>query len=167
MSLAAEKLLADLDAFRVKMLGYPYGATSMDWALKYVRDALPAIVAEARAEAERQRDALREAILSAVDFERGPCPWCHAYPTHRDECIAVLALSGAASRPAQEPPAPSLDAAWAEAEAALPEGWAIDRVYWRDDITWSAWAANTTGGGLRGDGDTPAAALRALAAVLR
>jgi len=58
----------------------------------------------------------------------------------------------------------SLDAAWSEAEAALP-WWGVD------EKAWTAEAAEQADGGdwpaIFGDGDTPAAALRALAARLR
>jgi hypothetical protein len=66
-------------------------------------------------------------------------------------------------------PAPdSLDAAWAEAEAALPTGWQIDRVERRDEGGWAVWADDQP---VRhreyefeyGEGDTPAAALGDLA----
>ena len=69
---------------------------------------------------------------------------------------------------------PTLDAAWAEAEAALPEGWSI---WWlRNDHHieggWDAcagWDAASNPAEARvasGSGQTPAAALRALAARL-
>ena len=71
----------------------------------------------------------------------------------------------------------SLDAAWSEAEAALPEGYVIESVsrqrsWWGvDEKAWTAEAAEQADGGdwpaIFGDGDTPAAALRALAARLR
>jgi hypothetical protein len=73
----------------------------------------------------------------------------------------------------------SLDAAWAEAEAALPEGWAIDGVMRGDP---GPWVASSTASVISahiaddwrwaeshhdGYGPTPAAALRDLAAKLR
>lgn len=78
----------------------------------------------------------------------------------------------------------SLDAAWAEAEAGLPEGHSISGVarhYGADRVTWSATAIEPgpIGRGdpivttvhaknwIIGEGDTPAAALRALAAKLQ
>ena len=63
----------------------------------------------------------------------------------------------------------SLDAAWAEAEAALPEGWRIDGVD-RADVEidwWEASASGIMGGTVFVTGDTPPAALRALAERLR
>ena len=75
--------------------------------------------------------------------------------------------------------AESLDAAWAEVEAALPEGWWIARIELsgmttedmggnRDRLTWwEAWARGPKDKDAKGVADTPAAALRALAAKLR
>lgn len=66
----------------------------------------------------------------------------------------------------------SLDAAWAEAEAALPEGWRMDALRtirspaYRDPV----WQALVTDGpyvAISGEGATPAAALRSLAEKLR
>lgn len=75
---------------------------------------------------------------------------------------AVLALLATADR---------LDAAWAEAEAALPEGWYISNVR-RRSLTgrYSAsatLAGSETGVNVSGFGPSPAAALTALAARLR
>jgi hypothetical protein len=69
-------------------------------------------------------------------------------------------------------PPDGLDAAWREAEAALPEGWWIEKVYLRERgtylETYSAWARRPdSDGGLRGDGATPTAALRSLADAFR
>lgn len=73
-------------------------------------------------------------------------------------------------------PEDSLDDAWAEAEAALPEGWFIGglellRLPTRNRPLWWAMAVQpmTIGGGrVSGEADaSPAAALRALAAKLR
>ena len=75
----------------------------------------------------------------------------------------------------------SLDTAWQEAVEALPEGWAIGGVQWEqdDDPTvpddWHAWAGPTDGHcrtckcttSAGGRGETPAAALHALALALR
>lgn len=72
--------------------------------------------------------------------------------------------------------ADSLDAAWAEAEAALPDGWFIARLELlrlptRDRPLWQVLTSRpmTSGSGAMasGEGPTPAAALRALAAKLR
>jgi hypothetical protein len=83
---------------------------------------------------------------------------------------------------------PSLDAAWAEVEAALPEGWAIGtltrnsaRGRTKDQAWWCSANGSPAIVGARSDrrhpwppghrkvayGPTPAAALRALAAKLR
>jgi hypothetical protein len=62
----------------------------------------------------------------------------------------------------------ALDAAWAEAEAALPEGWHIDRLHRNGPKDWTAYASEAPYLGLEmGAHNTPAAALRALAAKLR
>ena len=69
----------------------------------------------------------------------------------------------------------SLDAAWAEAEAALPEGWLVMNLnrWWEETSSpangWWGAVASKAGNGqaLVGSGPTPAAALRALAAKLR
>lgn len=67
----------------------------------------------------------------------------------------------------------TLDAAWAAAEAALPEGWAITGLTLRAAVMagryWLVIAnrPNTRGIGASARGDTPAAALQALAARLR
>ena len=79
------------------------------------------------------------------------------------------------------PEACSLDAAWAEAEAALPEGWKIDGMVHllppKDPKAGEAWIASANrvrpdgrwfGRNIEGDPrPTPAAALRSLAAKLR
>ena len=62
----------------------------------------------------------------------------------------------------------TLDEAWQEAEAALPEGWKLIQLM--DDPTggWAAFAAPThSGTEVEGNGPTPAAALHALAEALR
>ncbi|MDP2622294.1 MAG: hypothetical protein Q8Q29_00650 [Actinomycetota bacterium] len=73
----------------------------------------------------------------------------------------------------------TLDEAWAEAEAALPEGWRIDtlrigRNYPHEpEVEWVVWAekpdyfAPRDGRTAFGSGPTPTAALQALAAALR
>jgi hypothetical protein len=69
----------------------------------------------------------------------------------------------------------SLDAAWVAAEAALPEGWVLDRLWdrlWDREVR-AQWTARAVDGGLYTafiESEpclTPAAALRALAAKLR
>lgn len=65
--------------------------------------------------------------------------------------------------------ADSLDAAWAEAEAALPEGWAITNLGVTQD-GWQAWATLVPSHDEEFEaeyGPTPVAAVRALAAKLR
>jgi hypothetical protein len=71
---------------------------------------------------------------------------------------------------------PELDAAWKEAEEALPEGWALWGVRWRSPNAksrpkgqYEAWAGQIKehrAGASGYSADTPAAALRALAAKL-
>jgi hypothetical protein len=69
--------------------------------------------------------------------------------------------------------ADSLDAAWADAEAALPEGWRIKSLSMDAPPAWQAWAGATPEEAPGVDeweaetGSTPAAALRALAERLR
>lgn len=59
-----------------------------------------------------------------------------------------------------------LGAAWAEAEAALPEGWDVH--LWGDhEAGWSAQSCDDYGLRALATGPTPAAALRALAAELK
>lgn len=76
----------------------------------------------------------------------------------------------------RDPAAPdSLDAAWAEAEAALPEGWTALRVFrFADEWTVLFEKQRTFGRGggsrydrWRGEGSSFAAALHALAVTLR
>jgi hypothetical protein len=87
------------------------------------------------------------------------------------KAIEAIEAEAAAAEKAHD----SLDAAWAEAEAALPDGWigpslgpelAIKRSGW----VWRAFSwdrATPRGVLIEGHGPTPAAALRALAAKLR
>jgi hypothetical protein len=83
---------------------------------------------------------------------------------------AHLATHGIILPPPRDLP-DSLDAAWAEAEAALPEGWALQVAKDRADGQAEAmagpiefsWPPHV----VRVFGPTPAAALRALAAKLR
>lgn len=118
-------------------------------------------------------------------------------PPFPSEPNRLAAIADAARRlPAPEPAVDSLDAAWAEAEAALPEGWRFvelsncltdpgepEQDGWR--VCWLAFAApapltilsamegiyddglNDYREHVEGSGPTPAAALRALAAALR
>jgi hypothetical protein len=74
-------------------------------------------------------------------------------------------------------PEDSLDSAWAEAEAALPEGWRLDEITWDNGrAEWVATAAlyeaeYPADAGysdyMTGWSETPAAALQSLAAKLR
>lgn len=73
-----------------------------------------------------------------------------------------------------EPVLDSLDAAWAEAEAALPEGWYMGVQHSNDDrgeymaiAADMVWLTETLTDDYHCYGPTPAAALRALAARLR
>jgi hypothetical protein len=62
----------------------------------------------------------------------------------------------------------TLDAAWAEAEAALPEGWRLSLATNPPEYGATAWSPDPSEPYAVGrDGDTPAAALRALALALR
>lgn len=65
----------------------------------------------------------------------------------------------------------NLASAWAEAEAALPEGWRVESLTWRYRAGWDVEVWSGPGHIARwemsGDGPTPAAALRALAVQLR
>lgn len=91
------------------------------------------------------------------------CPECvdvgHRDETHPDAARAVPS---------------GLDAAWAEAEAALPEGWRLTVQRTDEDFdTWSAAAVSPAffegendDDYADGQGPTPAAALRALTAAL-
>ena len=97
------------------------------------------------------------------------------------ELVEAIDRARATLRP---PVTDSLDAAWAEAEAALPEGWTlggVQRSNQRGQTKRQAYISTAWGGILAGQtavlatprgrriayGDTPAAALRALAAKLR
>lgn len=60
----------------------------------------------------------------------------------------------------------SLDAAWAEAEAALPHEWRIESLEQRWDDSWEA-GSGSSGSYIEAQGATPAEALRNLAAKLR
>jgi hypothetical protein len=66
-----------------------------------------------------------------------------------------------------------LGAAWAEAEAALPEGWRLNGLTSVDyhvgplTLGWIAHAVGPSSGAIGDAADTPAAALHALAAKLR
>ena len=65
-------------------------------------------------------------------------------------------------------PAGSLDAAWAEAEVALPKGWELSGVErWYTPHEWIALAHEPGHSEASAGGPTPAAARRALAAKLR
>lgn len=67
----------------------------------------------------------------------------------------------------------SLDSAWAEAEAALPDGWDLSGVENASEGSGRYWTAGAflpwdeSAHDVIADGPTPAAALRALAAKLR
>lgn len=94
------------------------------------------------------------------------CQFCGrmASITHAADCIDPSFLA--------DPD--SLDAAWAEAEAALPRDWMLERIFALDV---DAWAADAEWDGdedeppavfqLQATGRTPAAALRALTEKLR
>jgi hypothetical protein len=97
-------------------------------------------------------------------LRRDECPCCGAL------CEVITSDEGTSyMRPLTAEPeaARPLDAAWAEAEAALPEGWRILAVSWPTEHD-DEWAASAGGEGkiTYGKGQTPAAALHALAARL-
>lgn len=109
---------------------------------------------------------LLEQVAGNYDYEQGGI-------VSRADADLIVALRNAA--PELLASEPTLDAAWAEAEAALPEGWrlAIDPYYptgWEahaydiNEVPTSARSDHSTGACF---GPTPAAALRALAAALR
>ncbi len=97
----------------------------------------------------------------------------------RGETLRLLATLDAARASAGEPTADlGLDAAWAAAEAALPEGWRLGSLrvavgfdgYRTSVVGWTATATEASGiaraDPTEGYGPTPAAALLALAARL-
>ena len=74
-------------------------------------------------------------------------------------------LRAEAAQPA--PPLDDLGAAWAEVEAALPEGWHVDGLSWVGAEGYEAHCEPCPGcGGPSATGPTPAAALRGLAVRL-
>ena len=100
--------------------------------------------------------ALRDTVL----------PWALDY--HR-RAAAVLGERGVFLPDGSD----SLDAAWAEAEAALPKGWVVAGLnldLWalsRGEQVWVAAAGHPLDSSTFAEAPTPAAALRALAAKLR
>ena len=92
--------------------------------------------------------------------------------TSRSDFVADDIIAALAERGIRLVSEDSLDAAWAEAEAALPEGWAVDMLKLLSNRTWVAWASHHVltrpweQRNREGVGPTPAAALRALAARL-
>jgi hypothetical protein len=98
-----------------------------------------------------------------------------------ETCADPLCVDSLAALARSESPSPEgLTEAWAEAEAALPEGWHWMGVDCRPDSAlflnsqdeshrWRAsiWHPNNGDKPIHGDGPTPAAALHALAARLR
>jgi len=78
----------------------------------------------------------------------------------------IAAIGGIESEAAHQALTDSLDAAWAEAEAALPEGETLQGLSPTAN-GWYAHAYNAERERCDGIADTPAAALRALAAKLR
>lgn len=101
------------------------------------------------------RTALRSLIRNTAGLPHGPCI---------DADAMEEVMRGASSD------AP-LDVAWAEAEAALPDGWVIESI--GGGVSASGWVADAALNGSilagefeQGQGPTPAAALHALAARL-
>ena len=111
--------------------------------------------------------------------ERKPGPfWNRCYGDVPDpsgppyaECELERGHDGEHWEQPEPPAAVTLGAAWAEAEAALPEGFYISNV--RSRSPGGRWAAaatlhgSDTGANYSGFGPTPAAALQALAAKFR
>jgi len=87
-----------------------------------------------------------------------------------DRLMAAMFPEPEPDFPEPEPDVDSLDAAWAEAEAALLKGQTLDLTLEShvDGGRYLAWTMRHTDTAIiRGEGLTPAAALRALAAALR
>jgi hypothetical protein len=110
----------------------------------------------------------------------GVCPTCHGRGWHGGHCPNGGKPESDWTTHEERVAARnrvSLDAAWAEAEAALPEGWRIEGLWhsWPPnpvlDPEWGTTVSNAQTGemtiSVHADGPTPAAALRALAAKLR
>jgi hypothetical protein len=120
-------------------------------------------------------DALAQPAVPVAGAEDDPleCGICGDYTVKgievHETCLAALR--------AAHPEDDGLDAAWKAAEAALPEGWAIDNLRHTAmmDQRWQAEAGSRIGPVVQwnkvrtviAEGPTPAAALRALAAHLR
>jgi hypothetical protein len=106
-------------------------------------------------------DDLLAALHAAID-DCDEVGWDDARTSDlRPEAVhAAIDAAFAASLPG------SLDAAWAEAEAALPDGWNVHGVERIGVGNWHA-AAWPLVDAVHGHGPTPAAALRALAERLR
>jgi hypothetical protein len=110
------------------------------------------------AKADQIREALYDGIMLANQAGETAAPF-------KRNMEAALALLPALARIGD---VDDLDVAWAEAEAALPEGWAIEGIYGDNRDDWTATAWNEPHAEYdRGHGPTPVAALRALAAKLR
>lgn len=109
--------------------------------------------------------ALREAIQNVLDRD-GQHGWDET--ARLADIVAVKVWNEVHQFPFPD----SIDAAWAAAEAALPEGWVIQSVLRCTPECWQAWAADPAEDASDpfvaiADGPTPAAALRSLAAKLR
>lgn len=166
---AAERLIRwdESDALMLALFGF---ATVRDAVEAIQQEARAAVLADARPDA-----ALREWVgLHAVYADK--MPWGTTV-VDAEELDAFLAAASPDSAPA------GLDAAWQNAEAALPEGWLITSLTGGRSGGWMASAEptpayqpiparfGTRGGttwlGRAARGETPAAALLALAARLR
>jgi hypothetical protein len=124
--------------------------------------------------AEARRD-LRREVLSRLALDKAiaaiddPAKYIEVSPHYRRGWIdALTAVRDDPATAGIDSLAPEgLDAAWAEAEAALPEGWRLSVAQHPDN--YAAFATPPTlrrGGAPVGLGPTPAVALRALAARL-
>lgn len=110
------------------------------------------------------------ALANAVGrFVRPP----KVFDGYTDLAAAILdALSPDDARAIASALPGTLDAAWAEVEAALPEGWHVFEVVKQSDASWLAVAGRRDylwngPNSEAGSGPTPAAALLALAEKLR
>ena len=113
---------------------------------------------------------MREPHFFQSENPDAECPTCRFPSWSHDPAQVYMALQ----RHREAAIVDSLDAAWAAAEAALPEGWRMQAVYWFvDDSEWVAVAygpapepVDADQAAIRHGGDTPTAALTSLADAL-
>jgi hypothetical protein len=111
--------------------------------------------------------ALHVAGMGCEDFtnvEQEPgWPGGHPFTMHNSQAAALVALGLRLPDSRVDIAEPGLDAAWAEAEAALPEGYWIDSLHRSEDGPgWTVDALGPEDGWFRRDGPTPIAAVNAL-----